>query len=794
METDQLGPLLRRLRSRSGLTQEDLAGRSGVSVRTIRRLENGKSTDHRLGTVNLLADALEAGPEERRLLAGTLGKAGTAPVVPAPVVPAPSGPRPSPVRDALAGSADELAREVRRRWRREEEQRRVHDPFPLPVRWAAAPAGLTDHEDNYRLLEPGAVPFELDLSGEVRTVAEVYRRIDSGRLVILGRAGSGKSILTIRFALDVLEARASADPVPVIFSLGSWDPAVTELRDWLLGLLLRDHPHLARRVPSGATLAAALIDADLVLPVLDGFDEIAEGLRCDALHALNATSLPLVVTSRRGEYAEAVQAANTPLVLAAGIELAGLGVEDLLGYLPRTARPAVENDSTGTGSGPVWARVLADLVSRDTPAARRLASVLSTPLMVVLARTMYSDVRDSDPAELLDGDRFPTEHALEEHLLAGFVPTVYHRRAPGPALPHGPDGRRDRAPERALRWLGHLAHHLVRLDRDRQDLAWWQIADSLRLSTRVAVTVLVSALCIAGADWGACLLVTRLGLAEILLQGALMGLFAGLAFGSVYAVLAAVGRGVFEPSRVRLRLPGAYQGIGRGAARTFTARFGSGLLGGSVMGVGCAVAFALEHALYDGVPLLNSSVIKGTLIDMLGFGLIFGLAAGLVFGLLAVLEAPLDVTSAATPADLLSSNRATVGRQVVVLIPLLTVAIAFGGRLVTDLLGVFFGRLSWPMSDGLFIGAVGGLGGVSSYVFSFTAWGQWVVLCRVWLPLTGLLPWDTAAFLDDAYRRGVLRRAGAVYQFRHVRLQHHLGRTFREQQPAYAPARFTTGT
>jgi hypothetical protein len=29
-------------------------------------------------------------------------------------------------------------------------------------------------------------------------------------------------------------------------------------------------------------------------------------------------------------------------------------------------------------------------------------------------------------------------------------------------------------------------------------------------------------------------------------------------------------------------------------------------------------------------------------------------------------------------------------------------------------------------------------------------------------------------FLNDAYKRGVLRQAGAVYQFRHIELQHRL--------------------
>jgi hypothetical protein len=36
------------------------------------------------------------------------------------------------------------------------------------------------------------------------------------------------------------------------------------------------------------------------------------------------------------------------------------------------------------------------------------------------------------------------------------------------------------------------------------------------------------------------------------------------------------------------------------------------------------------------------------------------------------------------------------------------------------------------------------------------------------------LPWSLMSFLDDAHHRGVLRQAGAIYQFRHIELQHRL--------------------
>ncbi|MFJ4776549.1 helix-turn-helix domain-containing protein [Streptomyces sp. NPDC088762] len=835
--TEDLGTLLRKLRDGADLTQEQVAERSGVSVRTIRRLESGSSTNHRMGTVNLLADALGLEEHDRLRLAAALAgssrpaaaPAGTDPGsppepppegfpppsrepasaghdagavrpghgLPAPA-PAPAPPARSPVHEALADAARELATEVRRRWRREEAQRRVHDPFPLPVRWKPAPAVLTDRAENIQRLGPGETPREVDLDGDLRSMAEVYLRIPSGRLVILGRAGSGKSILTIRLVLDLLdlldhrEARAPHHRVPVLFSIGSWDPSTTALRDWLIGRLLRDHPHLARRSSGGATLAAVLVDSDLVLPVLDGFDEIAEGLRRDALDALNATSSPLVLTSRRDEYAEAVRAAHTPLVWAHGIELTDLTLDDLADYLPRTTRTVPSGASAAHGTGSAWDAVLTQLRTRQDPVHTNLATVLSTPLMVILARTLYSETPGRDPAELLDATRFPSVKSLDEHLLAGFVPAVYRRRAPE----RDAVGRQPRAPYadpvRAERRLGHLAHHLVRLDRERQDIAWWQLGDSLSRPARTLAFVLATAVSITLADWLVGLLLTPLSLAELLLQGSFMGPAVGLGFGAVYAMADRSGGGAaFEPARVRLTLRAAHDTLGRRPLRTFTSRIGQGLIGGTVMGIGCACALTLQRALVFGIRLTDPHVVAGTLINMLVLGLIFGSAAGLVFGLMTVLEAPVDVTAAATPVSLLTSNRTTAARQFLILAPALTLAIAFGGYLIVHLLRGVMGPLNWEVLDSLFIGAVGGLGGAASYVLTFTAWGQWIVLARVWLPLTGRLPWNPAAFLDDAYHRGVLRQTGAVYQFRHVRLQHHLGRTYRGRHRDFAPATFT---
>ncbi|MFF5145725.1 hypothetical protein ACFY6U_39465 [Streptomyces sp. NPDC013157] len=56
---------------------------------------------------------------------------------------------------------------------------------------------------------------------------------------------------------------------------------------------------------------------------------------------------------------------------------------------------------------------------------------------------------------------------------------------------------------------------------------------------------------------------------------------------------------------------------------------------------------------------------------------------------------------------------------------------------------------------------------------ALSAWGR-LAVARVWLGVTGRLPWRLMAFLEDAHRRGVLRRSGAYFEFRHLRLQSYL--------------------
>lgn len=669
-------------------------------------------------------------------------------------------------QDELAKIANELAGAVRHHWRFEEERRKIQDPVPLPVRWETADEGVMDHWANICLAHAGETAEPLDLDGSLDQIADVYRRIPSGRLVVLGRAGSGKTILSMRFVLDLLETRAPGEPVPQIFSVGSWSPAIDSLKDWLSGQLIRDQPGLATIGANGETLAAALVGTGLILPVLDGFDEIADGLHSAALWELSATILPLVLTSRSKEYSAAV-AGTRGLTRAAAVELNDLTLEGMADYLlrssPKTAMPE-------------WHHVLTELRRNpDIPASANLTNVLNTPLMVALARTVYSesdrnrlDDPSNRPAMLLDIERFSTSQRLEDHLLGSFIPSVYRPR-PGDPPTNRPQSW---SPERAHRWLGYLAAHLDRLG--SRDLAWWELAKSVPRSVRTTVCGFLSGLSFAVVTAVGNLPVDLLGTSHGLsfavrrgvVVGLLHGLVAGLLFGLMYWV--ADGNEALKPSPVRVRLFGGPRQLG---AR-YVARITSGVLIGS----GFALALALvDRLLVSRLGLDDGLGGQSGLGSMIQFMATIGLAAGLVFGIMAWLEAPVDVSAAVSPTDLLRSNRANVVTNFFVW----AVVLGFVAGLVngfTDGL-VSAGRVDWlsrGIEVGLVFGIEGAFGAGIGYGLCLTAWGQWVAIARIWLPLTGKLPWRLVAFLDDACQRGALRRAGAVYQFRHARLQDHL--------------------
>jgi hypothetical protein len=174
----------------------------------------------------------------------------------------------------MAHVADQLAVAIGAQWDAEARIRRLNEPYPLPVSWIAADASVTESWDSLVKLATSGAGWPKpppqgtwasgpdDLAGEAGELADILARVPTRRLVVLGEAGAGKTMLVVQLVLDLLGRRTSGGRVPFLASLASWNPATQHLRDWLHTQLLTAHPALANPPPTGRpepTQAEALL-------------------------------------------------------------------------------------------------------------------------------------------------------------------------------------------------------------------------------------------------------------------------------------------------------------------------------------------------------------------------------------------------------------------------------------------------------------------------------------------------------------------------------------------------------
>ncbi|MEU9749179.1 hypothetical protein [Streptomyces niveus] len=668
-------------------------------------------------------------------------------------------PPPPPPPDA-AEAADQLAVTVREQWWEEVEARQLRDPAVIPLSWAGTGRPVSVPPESVVGPHAGRVR-RLSLDGRLEgsfdhaasQLAAGFRQVPSGRLVVLGEPGSGKTVLAIMLTLGLLADRSPGTPVPVLLSVSGWDPVMESLDDFIVGSLASSYYGGHAQIPRH------LLERRLLLPVLDGLDEMPEPARRNAVRGLNEASgdgRGVVVTCRSVEYQDVIEGGSPLLRRAPVVEVAPVPVSDIIAYLTDVNWPQ------GVDWEPVYTHLRRD---PDSPAA----IALSTPLALSLARGVYRSC-DRDPRELLG---FESRHAIEDHLVDHTIRAAY---APPPGtLPQEADSGWEQDARKTEKWLTFLATYLHQ-HRER-DLAWWLMSSRLLsrwiglligIATGVAVMLLI--LLYRAVDAG---LGENLGPKEIIWTG---GAVAVLTMLTWYAAPDP------RPGRVSFTLRGSLHRLRSGFRTGLALAF---LVAATALGIG-GVITAFGGTWYPRTVILAY--------DLIALSIGASIAIGLAFAAHNWLNTSPERSTRTNPQQMIKQDRqatlVTAALAGIALgisaLPLMILAhkaknIALLSSSNLSNMPPIIDIMKQPANafaienEHFAIIATSLLPGLTFAILMLfpRAWTRFTLL-RLTLSAKGQLPWNLAQFLDDARNRQLLRQSGGLYQFRHIRLQERL--------------------
>ncbi|MGN9786229.1 hypothetical protein ACTMTF_32705 [Nonomuraea sp. ZG12] len=653
--------------------------------------------------------------------------------------------RPASAEEAVAS----LRLAVTRQWVAESKVLSLANPRPMPVRW-----NLT--------AEPRFVPGSdgVSVSGEVTwsgsadridALAESYRALPGGRLIILGEAGAGKTTLAIQLLLCLAED--TEGPVPVLVSAAGWDPAVhPDFAGWFAARLDQGYGWLR---DFGPDTAANLFTDARVIPVLDGLDEVPADVRPLILTGLNAALARrnrLIITCRRREYGEAVRAGQT-ISDSAVIEAEPMPGHGAAGYLSAVIGRTVPE--------PGWQDVIAHL---EGEARGPLAETAANPLGLWLLRTTYADARES-PEVLLDTERFPTASALRAHLFDRLIPTAIAAR-PWTSRPETDlfRPRRPYAPEQVTRWLGNLAvllDHTPNPEREvgraslgSRDLAWWRLGAGVLIHRPPG-------------PFGYLGMVLSSVLWAVAVGQLALGVPWGWALTAAVIVLTEYHEGPAGDHWSWERdLPGSADVGIRGRLGPLVQQIRSK----AVLPV---LLFAVFGGVLAGLHVLAVALGAGDFPFTLALLVLYGLTFALSL-LNGAVTAWMDGDAAGGPMDQWRADRR------------LTFTRAAAGAVTGAVIGGGVAAIARPESAVLVTALTAAAGALSAFVSGTRhAWPVYLI-ASARLARRGDLPRRLMRFLDDAHRLGLLRVVGPVYQFRHAEFQDHLSARLRPAPPPRA--------
>jgi hypothetical protein len=240
--------------------------------------------------------------------------------------------------------------------------------------------------------------------------------------VILGVPGAGKSTLLYELT-TLLLTKDDGDSIPVPFELPAWTARQLPLEEFLAA-------ELGRRYGVGGSLARRWVAAEVVIPMLDGLDEVPASHRSACVERINGfrkahPRVNLVVACREAEYGE----------LGLGVEARSAVVVQTLG------RKEVEDYLASA--------VFFDGLIDELEAAPELWELMTTPLMLWVAAYAFERDGAGDLGTVADVraalfDRFVDRMLVREAMKP---------RAAGPAF----------SAEDTRRWLGETAAAMGRV-------------------------------------------------------------------------------------------------------------------------------------------------------------------------------------------------------------------------------------------------------------------------------------------------------------------------------------------
>jgi hypothetical protein len=594
----------------------------------------------------------------------------------------------------------------------------------------------------------------MNLNGSMRDLRDIFLSIPSRRLVVVGPAGQGKSVLCLHLARELLDIRHSGDAVPVLLTLSTWNPATTSLNDWLIERLPLDiSPALGVHDEAGRLVARSMVEKGFIIPILDGLDELPRELHARAIQRINdAGSGPLFLSCREEAFITAVDTAHQVVNAAAVVRLEPLALDEVSKWLDRTTSERFSR------------RKFEPLIQAAADGSHAaLGQVLGSALMVTLTRAVYGDTAADPRALLAQADMSSSE--IEKHLLGRLIPTMFRD------LPtHQSVGwRGGLTARRAEEYLARLSVLLSTKGEDR--IEWWRLHQTL---PKVRTWLLVG-VCVGGISllsyWGGKLLQGQ----EFSWDSAVLN--------CLIFVLALI---LFANAR-----PTSMQLSARPSFRVFVSTLRRPVVRGALIG-GVLFAPAIELAMAESLQdqMKNPLVWLGIVLVV---GVLLGAGLGLVVGApLALCEAfaePTGIQRVVAPRANVRSDRnwalvrgavfgCVLGTArdpgVVAILDGVIKFLATAGPYVLDIPPVKAPAATIPRVTP--DAASYALPAMVGFVLACTAWGKFS-FARIYLAITGQAPWRLLSFLDEARDRGILRQSGTAYMFRHERLQEYLSST-----------------